>query len=161
MFTATALMNPVRTEFGMNRTSLPIRSRPRVSITSPVNTERVNSAFGASAMITAIAPVAWTVMNTELVASAPATVPEEVAVEPEDGVHPGQEPGGQPVGDALHPEHQPRAQVLTGVLAGPLVRHRSPRRFGRARTPVNLYGSRTPIQLMSSRIFRASIVPQA
>jgi len=85
MFTATALMNPVRTEFGMNRTSLPIRSRPRVSITSPVITERVNSALaasgpvvttGTSAMITAIAPVAWTVMNNELVASAPATVPK-------------------------------------------------------------------------------------
>ena len=78
-------MNPVRTAFGMNRTSLPNWSRPSASITSPVITERVNSALaasgpvvttGTSAMITAIAPVAWTVMNTELVASAPATVPK-------------------------------------------------------------------------------------
>jgi hypothetical protein len=84
MFTATALMKPVSTAFGTNLTTAPRRNSPAASIASPVRTPNVTSAApasgpsrtsGTSAMITAIAPVPWTDIRTELVATAPATVP--------------------------------------------------------------------------------------
>jgi len=84
MLTATALTKPVMTALGTKRTIDPSRSRPSTSMTPPVSRPRVASAAaesscprtcGMSEITTAIAPVAWTHMNTELVDRAPATVP--------------------------------------------------------------------------------------
>ena len=84
MLMATALTKPTTTDCGTKRTSVPSRSSPTTSITRPVRTASVKRArdasgpsctWGTSAMSTAIAPVACTDMNTELVARAPVTVP--------------------------------------------------------------------------------------
>ena len=84
MFTPTALMKPTITVLDTNRRTEPSRSTPATIINTPVVIVSVNSARAASsaspiastsATMMAIAPVAWTAMNDELVASAPAKVP--------------------------------------------------------------------------------------
>ena len=85
MLTPTALTKPTMTALETKRSADPSRARPATSMTAPVRTLSVNSAAagsrdpwtaGTSATMTAIAPVAWTAMNVELVASAPPRVPK-------------------------------------------------------------------------------------
>ena len=84
MLTPTAEMNPTITVFDTNRNIDPSRKNPAASIATPVSTDRVNKAraeslaectAGTSAMTMAMAPVAWTAMNAELVKREPPTVP--------------------------------------------------------------------------------------
>ena len=84
MLTPTALMNPTITAFDTNRSTVPSRSSPAVSMTAPVSTDRVTNALvgspasrmaGTSAMTMAMAPVPCTAMKVELVKRAPVAVP--------------------------------------------------------------------------------------
>ena len=77
-------MNPTITALETNRSRKPSLSRPAASMTTPVSTARVHSArsgsspectAGTSATTIAMAPVAWTAMNAELVNRAPVKVP--------------------------------------------------------------------------------------
>ena len=84
ILTPTAFTKPTITALDTNRRTEPSRSTPATIIRTPVMKDSVNSArAGSSASLTAstsvmmmaIAPVPWTAMNDELVASAPAKVP--------------------------------------------------------------------------------------
>ena len=84
MFTPTALMKPTMTALETKRSAEPRRRSPAANMTMPVSTESVNSArcgslpvwtAGTSATMMAMAPVAWTAMNEELVKRAPVSVP--------------------------------------------------------------------------------------
>jgi hypothetical protein len=80
----TALMKPTITALETNRRTKPSLRSPAPSITNPVRIESVKRAragssppwtAGTSATTIAIAPVAWTAMNAELVKRAPVMVP--------------------------------------------------------------------------------------
>ena len=84
MFTPTALMNPTITALETNLSRNPSLSNPAANMTTPVRTARVHRArsgsspectAGTSATTIAIAPVACTAMNAELVARPPTKVP--------------------------------------------------------------------------------------
>ena len=84
MLTPTALMNPTITALDTNRSTEPSRSTPATIIKMPVTSDSVKRAragssasltASTSAMTIAMAPVAWTAMNEELVVSAPVNVP--------------------------------------------------------------------------------------
>ena len=84
MLTPTALMKPTITEFETKRSTNPSFSSPAMSMTKPVRMESVKRAragsallwtTSTSAMMIAIAPVACTAMNAELVKRAPVKVP--------------------------------------------------------------------------------------
>lgn len=84
MRTATPLMNPVMTAFGTKRTSEPSLSRPAASMNNPVRIDSVNRGrlgslpcvtWGTLATTRAMALVACTDINAELVKKAPLNVP--------------------------------------------------------------------------------------
>ena len=84
MFTPTALIKPTMTALDTKRSSPPSLSKPAATMTTPVIMVRVNRArAGSAAWCTAptsatriaIAPVPWTAMNAEEVATAPPTTP--------------------------------------------------------------------------------------
>ena len=58
-------------------------------------------------MITAIAPVAWTAMNEELVANDPDNVPNMYAYNPESGFTPASNPAANPSGTLSTPSTRP------------------------------------------------------
>ena len=66
----------------------------------------------------AIAPVAWTAMNEELVTSAPVERAEHVGVEARERVDRREQAGGEAVGHAHHPEHQAGGGVLAQRVPG-------------------------------------------
>ena len=82
----------------------------------PVTMARVNNAragslevwtAGTSEMITAIAPVAWTAMNEELVANDPDNVPNMYAYNPDSGFTPASNPAANPSGTLSTPSTRP------------------------------------------------------
>ena len=84
MLTPTAFTKATITALDTNRSSEPRPNTPATIIRTPVVAASVNSAragssaslmVSTSAMTMAMAPVAWTAMNDELVTSAPVKVP--------------------------------------------------------------------------------------
>ena len=116
MLTPTALMKPTMTALDTNRSAEPSLRNPAMIMMRPVTMARVNKAragsldvctVGTSEMMTAIAPVAWTAMNEELVANDPDTVPNMYAYNPESGLTPASSPAANPSGTLSTPSTRP------------------------------------------------------
>ena len=121
MLTPTALMNPTITALDTNLSTEPSRSTPATIIKMPVTSDNVKRAragssasltASTSAMTMAMAPVAWTAMNEELVVERAGERPDQVAVQAVDRVDAGEQSAREPVGNALHAEDDARDPVV-------------------------------------------------